>query len=201
MAFTLVNGHKIYITTESSAAGIKLATTGLYDASPGNISAGTGIGVRDNVPLDGSGNAINLIPAVVSFDPTEDYITEDADFINGKTIMDHIPICKTGSITLTLKKQSDVFARIWTEAPAGVNTTTAAVEGMDNDYTSNAEFGYRIYIYDGSKYDVFYHCTVDEYSSPPGQDKKTALMETVTFSTYQYDPYVTSGMTDAEAVQ
>lgn len=203
MAYTLVKNHKIYITTESDAAGIKLATIGLYDAAPGSISAGTGIGVMDNVPLDGSSVAINMIGGVVSFSPTIDKQNEDVDFINGSTIRDSIEVRKTGELTLNLKKQNDVFARLYQSAPVGVNTTTAAVEVMNNDYpANNAEFGYRIIIFDGVKYMVFYHCTMTGYNSPPGNDKNMAITENIKFTFQDWDPDVAVGsVVTAKGVQ
>lgn len=203
MAYTLVKNHKIYITTESDAAGIKLATVGLYDAAPGSISAGTGIGVRANVPLDGSSAAINMIGGVVSFSPTIDKQNEDVDFINGSTIRDSIEVRKTGELTLNLKKQNDVFARLYQSAPVGINTTTAAVEVMNNDYpANNAEFGYRIIIFDGVKYMVFYHCTMTGYNSPPGNDKNMAITENIKFTFQDWDPAVAVGsVVTAKGVQ
>ena len=203
MAYTLVKNHKIYITTESDAAGIKLATAGLYDASPGNISAGTGIGVRDDVPLDGSSAAINMIGGVVSFSPTIDKQNEDVDFINGSTLRDSIEVRKTGELTLNLKKQNDVFARLYQSAPVGVNTTKASVEVMNNDYpANNVEFGYRIIIFDGVKYMVFYHCTMTGYNSPPGSDKNMAIIENIKFTFQDWDPDVAVGsVVTAKGVQ
>ena len=119
-----------------------------------------------------------MIGGVVSFSPTIDKQNEDVDFINGSTIRDSIEVRKTGELTLNLKKQNDVFARLYQSAPVGVNTTTAAVEVMNNDYpANNAEFGYRIIIFDGVKYMVFYHCTMTGYNSPPGNDKNMAITE------------------------
>lgn len=190
MAYTLVKNHKIYITTEASTAGLKLATAGLYDTAPGNVSGGDGIGLLGNLPADISGVAINQISNVIAFDPVIDKTTEDVKFVNGYTLDDNIPIRKNGTISFTMKKNSDVFARMFQEAPVGVNTTSGAVETMDNDYLNNPNHGYRITIFDGVVYSQYFHCVLDSYNSPPGNDKNISTVENMSFSFYDYEPSV-----------
>jgi len=200
MTFTLVKNHKLYITTESTTAGLATATEGLYSTSPGNISAGTGIGSLGDIPENIDGNEINLLEAI-SFDFTPGRIDERVDQINGNFMYDSVKIRRSGEITITRKKRNDVFGAMFNEARAGVNTTDGDCEDRDNDYVANnSEFGYRIVIYNGSEYTVLYHCEMTNYHAPPGNEADTTIVEVMTFRVNHYEFGVTGADVDAAEV-
>ncbi len=170
--------YAVYITTEHST-GYVILTGSAPDSTTTSCSInGTNLGVGKLGNVTTSSNTVDKVPFCEGMDIVKGWEDETANFFG--TQKDYaIPIRKKWSITLTIKAANKGFSLLWNGARYGV--TGSATGQLHTGLTEiKGDTGYRLYIFDGTKWDVFYHGIVTDYTDKP--DPSKAVVQTVKFS-------------------
>ena len=189
MTFRLANKSKVFITTESSTSAVSLSGTVARVADSG-LSSGDGINsgtyIRALGDVTATTNTDSLVPNCIGIDyPDDPLVTEDINIFNGYDAPTTVDIGIESTITLLVLQAGEVWSKVYDKAPFGINADDDDLFDGTSSVADNSNVGYRIYVYDGSSWTVFYHCRLmpDSYSKDVS-DKNSTVRETVEF-TYQ----------------
>jgi hypothetical protein len=165
MSFIRGKDIKVFITTELS--GGKVALTG---SSPDAASGSFGIG------LTGTADKVAFVEGV---DVVKGWEDENGNFF-GTQKEYHIPYRKKWEVTITSKTEDKAFSVLNNGARHGV--TGSASGQLHSGLTEiMSTSGYRVYLFDGSKWDVFYHGLVPADGYTEALDPAKAHVQTIKF--------------------
>jgi len=181
MAFIRGRTNKVFITTENTSGGVILTGTS-PDSS--TVSCGLGpsasnVGVGKLGSVTTSSNVNDLIPFVEGIDVVKGWEDETANFY-GTQKEYHIPQRKKWEATVTLKTEHKGYSLLAMAARFGVTGSTTGM--LHTGLTEiKSDSGYRIYIYDGTKWDVFYHGIIPADGFTEKHDPMKAMIQTIKF--------------------
>lgn len=168
---------KVFITTEHATASINLsgATASVGTGSTGFSAATAGVGKLG--ACTGYGSVDQIIKFVEGIDVSMGWEDQQDTFFGGAKEY-HIPHRKKFEITITRKAEDKNLAKLADSARWGVNSTNSLNSGCE-ELTSIS--GYRLYVYDGTNYDVFYHGIIPAEGYTETPDPSKALVQTIKF--------------------
>jgi hypothetical protein len=181
MSFIRGKDIKVFITTELS--GGKVALTGSSpDAASGSFGiglTGTSRGIGTLGAVTTSSNTADKVAFVEGVDVVKGWEDENGNFF-GTQKEYHIPYRKKWEVTITSKTEDKAFSVLNNGARHGV--TGSASGQLHSGLTEiMSTSGYRVYLFDGSKWDVFYHGLVPADGYTEALDPAKAHVQTIKF--------------------
>lgn len=160
MSFMRGKDYKVFITTENSAGSLLLTGTATATTSSG-LGPGADVALKGIGKLGEVGNP-NLATAsrimnVEGIDPVWRW-EDDPVTVFGQTRPLDNPVRQRWEITITRRAEDTLFGKLNQSARFGVTGSSPAI--FDGLYTMPDDTGYRIYVWNGSKYWVGCHGTL-----------------------------------------
>lgn len=166
----------VFVTTETTASAIVLTgSTPEHSASSTGIgSAAPGIGALGSVDApEDTGHAFPLVEGV---EVSKGWESENVTFVGMKKEY-VIPHRKNWEITLTLRAQNKALSVLSEGARFGAQS--GAIASGLTEYTD--EIGYRLYVYNGSSWDIFYHGFVPDDGYKETYDSSKTTVASIKF--------------------
>ena len=202
MTFRLSSKSKIFITTESPTGAVALGT-GVSAVADNTLGASDGIGSQTAIRALGDvvshTNTRSQFSNVIGIDiPAPSHIRDELDIYNGLKSTVKVQIGSEASVTLLMVKKSNAMLKLFTEAPYGLGDDDEIYDGT-TIISNHPTVGYRIYEFDGTSWNVYYHCLLmpGAYSCDPS-DHDAAVRETLVFSCNDFRMGVPVGEIAAE---
>lgn len=179
---------KVYLTTESATAGLKLVG--------GEVSYTTVVGDMDivnraeivNIAALKEGAELEDV-LTVEFDPV--FESTEHDTFNASSMAVKPDRRKAVSVTLTLLGKDGLYGALYRQAPYGIDGTAGDIQSDLNDLDN--DYGYRLVIYDGKTAKVFPHLRITDYGESIPKDD--VMVQEIQFQGYDWRPEVAIGTT------
>lgn len=179
MAFLRGKNNAVFLTTEHST-GYVILTGSSPDSTTSSSGVGptaTNAGVGKLGSVTTSSNVTDKFAFVEGIDVVKGWEEETANFY-GTQKEYHIPFRKKWEVTITMKTENRAMSVLFSGGRFGVTGSTTGM--MHSGLTEiKSDSGYRLYIYDGSKWDVFYHGIMSDYTDK--LDPSKAMVQTIKF--------------------
>lgn len=178
---TYIRGKNVlmFITTEGAGC-IDLSTAAPTVSTATTVGlSNTTVGIGKLGQVTAASNTTDKVKFVEGVDVTMAWEDEQATFFGGAKEY-NIPHRKKFEVSITRKPEDKVFEKLACWARFGINgTTSAALNSGVEERTSMS--GYRIYLYDGTNWDIFYHAELPADGYKPALDPAKATTETIKF--------------------
>jgi hypothetical protein len=159
MTFKRGPQYRVFVTTENAIGSVVatgtvcVASTSSSALGPNGGAASLGIGSLGAVTSTAS--VVHELKNLVGIEPTPGSV--DAPFeVFGQTRPLDNPIRKKWGLTITRKGEDKLFYKMFSGARFGV-VSAALFDGLST-YADTT--GYRLYLWDGTDFDLFYHGTI-----------------------------------------
>ena len=181
MAFLRGKSVRVFITTENGGGGVIL-TGSSPDSTSTSVGIGSGaatLGIGRLGQLTTSSNTTDLVPFVEGIDISKGWEDENSNFFNTQKEY-HIPQRKRWEVTITRKSENTAFSLLASGARHGVTGSASGAlhSGLTEMLSSS---GYRIYLYDGTKWDVQYHGVIPADGYTEKMDPVKSKVESIKF--------------------
>jgi hypothetical protein len=206
MAFKRGPQYRFYVTLENSTASIDgnastlSVVTSTASTSAMGPNGGTGLmGIGKLGSVTATTNTIHEIKNVSAIDPAPGNIDAPFDVFGQTRPMDN-PIRKEWKVTVTRKAEDKLFFKLFAGARFGVTGTSApAVFDGLSSYPDST--GYRLYVFDGADWDIYYHGTLDPAGYKLTLAPTGVTEEQLVFTGGLWKPGVATGSADLTASQ
>lgn len=182
MAFRRGPSYKVYIALENANGSIDASSRTVVAnlSTSGYGPAGTtSIGIGPRIMLTSSPGLIQCeIGSIEGIEFSKGW-EDDPMTLFGNTREIDNPVRKQWQVTVTKKASDELFTRLANQGRFGAtNSTPTLSDGRD---TLQNDEGYRLLIFDGSKYWVGYHGTINQDGYKVTLSPKGVTSEAITF--------------------
>jgi len=202
MSFKAGKNYRVFITTENSTAAIMatgtpdaVTTTGLGPNGGASL-----LGIAKLGEVTGTSSTASEIKNVEAIEHKPKHIDAPVELFGNTRQLDN-PIREDWEFTVTRKGEDKLFFRLFRYARFGVTGSDATADLYDGLSTMQNTTGYRLYLYDGTDFDVYYQGTIApegyvETLSPTG-----ITSQQITFKGGKWKPGLESAsMTAVESI-
>lgn len=206
MSFKRGPAYRVFITLENPSAGIVGTSTTLSVVTgsasyslygPNGGASNLGIGALGSVTA--TTNTVHEIKNLTGIDPAPANVDAPFDVFGQTRPMDN-PVRKDWKVTLTHKAEDKLFMKLFSQCRFGVTGSgnPALFDGLS---TYPNEMGFRIFVYDGTDWDLYYHGTIDPTSYKLTLSPTGVTEEQILFSGGLWKPAVATGSADLTSSQ
>jgi len=206
MSFKRGPAYRVFISLENYQAGIVGTGTTLSVVTatdshslygPNGGATYLGIGALGSVTA--TSDVAHEIKNLTGIDPAPASIDAPFDVFGQTRPMDN-PVRKDWKVTLTHKAEDKLFLKLFAQCRFGV-TGSASPALFDGLSTYPNEMGYRLYVYDGTDWDLYYHGTIDPTSYKLTLSPTGVTEEQVMFTGGLWKPAVATASADLTSSQ
>jgi hypothetical protein len=178
MSFKRGPQYRFFITTENPSAGI-IATGGTCSVKtdsallgPNALAANLGVSALGD--MTGTSGTLSEFKNVEGADPKPGHVDDPFEVFSQTRPIDN-PIRTEWTLTLTRKSENSMLKTLYRYARFGATGSVEASAPFDGLTTYPDSTGYRVYVYDGENWDIFYHGTIqaDGYTDTLGPSSVT----------------------------
>jgi hypothetical protein len=209
MSFKRGPQYRFFVTLENPLGAIdgNTATLSVITASASLSSYGPngGVGLQGIGKLGSvtgsatdSSNSIHEIKNVSAIDPAPGNIDAPFDIFGQTRPMDN-PIRKDWKVTVTRKAEDKLFFKLFAQGRFGATGSTPGLFDGLSAYPDTT--GYRLYISDGTDWDVYYHGSLDPTGYKMTLAPTGVTEEQLIFSGGLWKPGVATGSADLTSSQ
>lgn len=208
MAFKRGPQYRVFITLENPTASVNgtgitvsvvTATASLSSFGPNGTANSGNLGISALGAVTTTASVIHEIKNITGIEPAPASVDSPFEVFGQTRPLDN-PIRKKWGLTLTRKAEDKLFLKVFAGARFGV-TGTSAPGIFDGLSAYPDQTGYRLYVWDGTDFDLYYQGTIvaDGYKvtlSPTGVTE-----EAITFEGGTWKPGTTgSDLTSSQSI-
>jgi len=209
MSFKRGPQYRLFVTLENADAGIDgneatlsvITDSASYSLYGPNGGVGLqGIGALGSVAghATDSSNSAHEIKNVSGMEPAPGNIDSPFEVFGQTRPMDN-PIRKEWKLTITRKAEDKLFFKLFAEGRFGVTGSTPALFDGLSAYPDTT--GYRLYLFDGTDWDIYYHGSVDPAGYKMTLTPAGVTEEQLIFSGGLWKPGAATGSADLTSSQ
>ena len=203
MSFKRGPQYRFFITTENPDSGL-IATGGTASlqtdsAALGPNAVAASLGVAALGDMTGTDGTLSEFKNVEGVEPKPGHVDDPFEVFSQTRPIDN-PIRTEWSVTITRKSENSLLKTLFRYARFGATGSTDGGSPFDGLSTYPDTTGYRLYVYNGSDWDIFYHGTIqpDGYTDTLGPSSVTT--EQIVFKGGLWRPGVPNTASDLVSI-